>query len=182
MRGLGDGPVQMGILCLEILVAVAAAAGLQVPGDAVQVGLVGQAGRERGDGRLDGETDLHDLGRAGVGRRAAEPVAGGLGQERAAAHVAGDQPVAFQVRQRTADLAARGGQVPGEVALGGQLPAGSQGAAGGLVLQQGAERLLNSLHRLSVPSKPIKTNKNLKESSGKMPAGARQRSPPHLRS
>src|ERR1700761_2166564 len=89
--GLGDGPVQVGVVALEGFVAVAVPTGVQVSGDAVEVGLVGGAGGERGDGRLDGEPDLHDLGGAGVRGRPVEMVGGGLGEEGAAADVAGDE-------------------------------------------------------------------------------------------
>ena len=95
MDGLGNGPVQMGVVGLEGLVAVAAATGVEKTGDAIEIGLVRSTGSERGDGRLDGKPGLHDLEWAGVGRRTIELLGGNLSQEGAAANVAGDEPVAF---------------------------------------------------------------------------------------
>ena len=85
-------------------------------------------------------------------------VGGGLGEEGAAADVAGDEPVAFQPGQGPADLAARGGELPGQVAFGGKFPAGAQDAAGGLFLQQRPEGCSTVVTQMILPLKPIKTN------------------------
>ena len=97
--------------------SVAGASGVEAGGDAVEVGLVGDAGGERGDLGFEQQPHLHDLGGAGVGGRAVDLARDGLGEERAASDVAGDQPLVFEVLQGAADGGAGRGRAarPGRV-------------------------------------------------------------------